>query len=59
MQAFLKLHRADIAQRLVNSAVVVERHPVNHWTCPGSTDGLKVLDLLGIFNQIDLTVAVN
>ena len=30
MQAFLKLHRADIAQRLVNSAVVVERHPVSH-----------------------------
>ena len=29
------------------------------WTCPVSTDGLKVLDLLGIFNQIDLTVAVN
>ena len=29
------------------------------WTCPDSTDGLNVLDLLGIFNQIDLTVAVN
>jgi len=29
------------------------------WTCPVSTDGLKFLDLLGIFNQIDLTVAVN
>jgi hypothetical protein len=29
------------------------------WTCPVATDGLKVLDLLGIFNQIDLTVAVN
>ena len=29
------------------------------WTCPVSTDGLKVLDLLGIFNQIDLTVAVH
>ena len=29
------------------------------WSCPVSTDGLKVLDLLGIFNQIDLTVAVN
>ena len=29
------------------------------WTCPVSTDGLKVLDLLCIFNQIDLTVAVN
>lgn len=30
MPAFLKLHRADIAQGRVNSAVVVERHPVNH-----------------------------
>ncbi len=29
------------------------------WTCPASTDGLEVLDLLGIFNQIDLAVAVN
>ena len=29
------------------------------WTCPDSTDGLKVLDPLGIFNQIDLSVAVN
>ena len=29
------------------------------WTCPDSTDGLEVLDPLGIFNQIDLTVAVN
>ena len=28
-------------------------------TCPVYTDDLKVLDLLGIFNQIDLTVAVN
>ena len=35
----------------------VSRHL--HWTCPASTDGLKVLDLLGIFNQIDLGVAVN
>ena len=32
---------------------------MSHWTCPVSTDGLKVLDLLGIFNQIDLAVAVN
>ena len=29
MPTFLKLHRADIAQRRVDSAVVVERHPVN------------------------------
>ena len=29
MPAFLKLHRTDIAQRPMNSAVVVERHPVN------------------------------
>ena len=29
------------------------------WTCPVSMDGLNVLDRLGIFNQIDLTVAVN
>ena len=29
------------------------------WTCPDSTDGLEVLDPLGIFNQIDLTDAVN
>ena len=29
MPAFLKLHRADIAQRRMNPAVVVERHPVN------------------------------
>jgi len=32
---------------------------VAFWSCPDSTDGLKVLDLLGIFNQIDLAVAVN
>ena len=30
MPAFLKLHGADIAQRRMNSAVVVERHPINH-----------------------------
>jgi hypothetical protein len=29
------------------------------WTCPDSTDSLEVLDLLGIFNRIDLSVAVN
>ena len=29
MPAFLKLHWADVAQRRMNSAVVVERHPVN------------------------------
>ena len=29
------------------------------WSCPASTDCLEVLDLLGIFNQIDLMVAVN
>ncbi len=29
------------------------------WSCSVFTDGLKVLDLLGIFIQIDLTVAVN
>ena len=29
------------------------------WTYSDSTDGLKVSDLLGIFNQIDLGVAVN
>ena len=34
-------------------------HSSGSWTCPVSTDGLKVLDLLGIFNQIDLTVTVN
>ena len=35
------------------------RDGVTTWTCPVSTDCLKVLDLLGIFNQIDLMVAVN
>ena len=28
------------------------------WTCPDSTDGLKVLNLLGSVNQIYLSVAV-
>ena len=38
---------------------VSEKLDYTPWTCPVSTDGLKVLDLLGIFNQIDLGVAVN
>ena len=38
----------------------LQRRPVAlWWSCPVSTDGLEVLDLLGIFIQIDLTVAVN
>ena len=54
-----------VAERTTASRVI-DRKPVKFrlgkcelWTCPVSTDGLKVLDLLGIFNQIDLAVAVN
>ena len=36
-----------------------DREQLSSWTCPDSTDGLKVFDLLGIFNQIDWGVAVN
>lgn len=41
MPAFLKLHGADIAQRRMDSAVVVERHPVNH-LIHGLPAGLKL-----------------
>ena len=48
-----------IPGRIAMSLMRVDLVILDEWTCPGSTDGLKVLDLLGIFNQIDLTVAVN
>ena len=43
----------------IGKPLTAEHQRIRRWTCPVSTDGLKVLDLLCIFNQIDLGVAVN
>ena len=57
--ANLAAHKRRLAAQTVCAASVHVKAAFAAWTCPASTDGLKVLDLLGIFNQIDLGVAVN
>ena len=55
-QSTLAVGGFDAHSKTTRKAVFLARMD---WTCPDSTDGLKVIDLLGIFNQIDLSVAVN
>ena len=55
-QSALAVGGFDANSKITRKAAFLARMD---WTCPVSTDGLKVLDLLGIFNQIDLSVAVN
>ena len=51
------LTERELAHQRISGSTSAEYQAL--WTCPVCTDCLKVLDLLDIFNQIDLTVAVN